>query len=166
MKTRTFAAAVIMGLSFASPAWAEDVEGVVKVVGSSLSRKVMINASDDAKHRLCDNEVAKRVSRLTGMTVRVSGDWKMRKEEKFCITGTDFAVKKVSSGRDALVGVLSQTSDGYEVKSEDGKAHVFTQVPDGLKKLVGKKVIIDMKPMNSPTSQGATYSVVTYSPFP
>lgn len=166
MKASFFSAVFIAGMFCGTPVFAEDVEGVVKVMGSALARKVMINASDNAKYRLCDNEVAKKVSRLTGMTVRVSGDWQVRKNENYCLTANLFAVKKVSSGRDALVGVLVHTDDGYEVKSDGGKVHVFRQVPDGLKKLVDKKVIIDMKPMNSPAAQGSSYSVVTYSLYP
>ena len=157
---------LVLGFVMATPAMAEDIEGVVKVVGSAMSRKVMIYSADSAKHKLCRNDESKRISRLTGMTVKVSGDWKMKKETKSCLTPTSFSVSKVSSGRAAVVGTLSQTDTGYEVKSEDGKVHALAKVPSGLKKLTGEKVIIDVKPMNSPTSQGSTYNVVTYSRFP
>lgn len=166
MKASFFTAIFLAGMFCGAPVFAEGVEGVVKVVGSALARKVMINTTDGAKYRLCDNDIAKKVSRLTGMTVQVSGDWQLRNEEKYCLTANVFSVKKVSSGRDALVGILVHTDGGYEVKGDSGKVHVFSQVPDGLKKLVDKKVIIDMKPMNTPAAQGTAYSVVTYSLYP
>jgi hypothetical protein len=148
----------------AAPALAEDVTGIVRVVGSSINSEVLVG---DGGPNLCRNDVAKRMRRLTAMTATVSGDWQTKPNgDKKCFAATGFTVTKVSSGRDAVVGKLEQRSGAYVVTTDDGKAHALASAPDGLKKLVGQKVILDLKGMDSPAAKEATFNVVTYAAFP
>ena len=56
----------------------------------------------------------------------------------------------MSSGRDALVGSLVVKDGVYSVSGEGGKVITLSDVPPGLKKLVGKKVIVDGKSPEDP----------------
>lgn len=155
-------------LALPGGAFGEEISGVVRVVGSAINAKVLLTKKTEFKGpAVCRGDVAKRVSRLTGLTVKVKGEWKLKKSgKKKCFTVGDFTVLKASSGRDALVGTLTKESEGYKVKTDDGKVHALSDIPAGLKELAGKKVIIDVKPMNNPVSATASYKVVTYSEFP
>src|SRR5690606_6793650 len=96
--------------------------------------------------KICANEIGKSVRRLGAMTVRVSGEWKLdKKGAKRCFEGRSLSVLKTSSGRDALVGTLSSQDGVYVVKDASGQTHTLGDVPGGLKKLDGQKVILDIK---------------------
>lgn len=155
-------------LSLAWPAQAEDLTGTVVTVGSSLTTTVMVTPAGEAKGpSLCYTDLAERVRKLTAMTVKVSGDWKLNdKSEKKCFEASEFTVLKTSSGRDAIVGTLVETSGVYQVTGGDGKIMTLGEVSGGLKKLSGQKVILDLKAMESPNAKEPTYKVVTYAAFP
>lgn len=150
-------------------AHAEELVGVVKVAGSGLNAQTMLApAGDNAGPVLCINDVEKKVRRLGAMTVKANGDWREPKSKggEKCFVATDFAIVKASSGRDAVVGTLSQKGGVYLVTGEDGKTRTLGDVPGGLKKLDGQKVILDIKPIDSPSAKEAVYKVVTYSAHP
>ena len=73
---------------------------------------------------------------------------------------------KATSGRDAFVGTLSEQDGNYVVTGGDGKAQRLLSVPEGLRKLSGQKVILDLKSMEAPSAKDASSSVVTYAAFP
>jgi hypothetical protein len=156
------------GLLFAASASAEELTGVVRVLGSSMNVQTMLAPTGSEKGPVvCANEVGKKVKRLGAMTVKATGDWKMNKKgEKSCFEAVDFAVVKTSSGRDALVGTLAQKESVYVVTGADGKAHVLEDIPSGLKKLDGQRVILDIKPISSPTAKGEVFKVVSYAAHP
>lgn len=149
-------------------ALAEDVEGLVKAAGSAATARTFLTPDgSETGTQLCSGDIAKGLRRLGGMTVKVSGDWKMdKKGEKSCFEPTEFAILKVTSGREAIVGMLSQKDGAYVVTGPDGKVHALGDVPGGLKKLDGQKVILDIKPLNSPTAKEAAFKVVTYAAHP
>ncbi len=157
---------VIAGLLLAAPALAEDLEGVVAISGSAINAKVTLGTASGSPV-ICRDETGKRIGRLTGMTVKVTGEWALNKDGgKRCVTATSFSVVKMSSGRPAVVGLLSQKDGSYVVAGDDGAVHTLADVPTGLKKLDGQKVIIDVKPMETPAAGPSAFKVVSYAPFP
>lgn len=155
-------------LLFAPAALGESLEGVVRTVGSALNQKVLVTpGSDFSGPQLCRDEEAKKISRLTSFTVKVDGAWKMTKEGKQdCFDAATYTVTKTLNGRPALVGVLSKEGSGFVVTATDGSKHPLTEVPEGMKSMVGKKVILDLKPMDNPALKEAASKVVTYSEMP
>lgn len=156
------------GWLLASLAMAEEMSGVVKVVGSAINAQIMLTEAGEEKGPVvCANDVGKKVKRLGAMTVKASGAWRLdKKGDKSCFEATEFAVLKTSSGRDALVGTLSHKDGSYVVTGADGKAHVLEDIPGGLKKLDGEKVILDIKPISTPSTKGEVFKVVTYAAHP
>lgn len=153
----------------AVPAFAEDIEGVVRVSGSSINQKVLLSeASTFVGPTLCYGDVAKRVGRLTGMTVKASGEWQISKKsgEKTCIEAKSFVVTKVPNGRTAVVGTLGEKDGAFTLTGDDGKETTLADVPDGMRKLAGKKVILDLKAMENPAAKEVPAKVVSYSEFP
>lgn len=152
----------------AAPAFAEDLQGMVVTVGTALNATVMLTQPGEAKGpTVCYDDVGKRIRKLSAMTVKVTGDWKTNeKGDKKCLEATSFDVLKTSSGRDAVVGSLSEKGGVYQVTSADGKVMTLGEVSGGLKKLNGQKVILDLKSMESPNAKEPTYKVVTYAAFP
>ncbi len=159
---------LMMMMMAAAPALAEELEGTVLTVGNALNTEVMLTQPKENKGpNLCYTDLVKRVKKLAAMSVKVTGDWKVNaKGEKTCFDATDFTVTKTSSGRDAVVGVLSDKDGVYQVTGDDGKVMLLSDVSGGLKKLSGQKVILDLKAMDSPASKEATFKVVTYAAFP
>jgi hypothetical protein len=158
-----------LALVLPAVAHAEELVGVVRAAGSGLNAHTRLApAGESAGPSLCVNDVEKKVRRLGAMTVKANGDWREPKNKNGdkCFVATDFAVVKASSGRDAVVGTLSQKGGVYLVTGDDGKTHALGDVPGGLKKLDGQKVILDIKPIDSPSAKEAVYKVVTYSAHP
>ncbi len=152
----------------ASAAFAEDIQGIVRVVGSALSQKVILTETDKFEGpAVCRGDMAKRIGRLTGMTVKVSGDWHRAKSgEKTCVDPKDFQVMKLPNGRVAVVGALGEKDGGFQITGDDGKVRSLADVPDGLKKLSGKKVILDLKVIESPAAKEVPAKVVSYAELP
>ncbi len=143
--------------------------GVVRMLGSShnmtatlTQRKPVIKNTP-----ICRDEIGKKIGRLGGMTVEVEGKWKDSglTPGGRCFSADSFVITKVTSGRKPLVGVLSQKEFEFVVTTDDGKVHNLRKVSSGLKDLVGKKVIIDVKPLTGP-KEGKVYKVVSYSAYP
>jgi hypothetical protein len=166
MKRLTLISLLLAGA--ATTARAEDVQGTVRVVGPAAVQKVILTeAGRNDGTAVCRNEVGKRVGRLTGMTVKVTGAWHLNKAgEKTCVDATDFTVLNLPNGRTAVVGTLGEKDGGFAVSADDGKVHSLVDVPDGLKKLSGKKVILDLKVIESPAATSVPAKVVSYSEFP
>jgi hypothetical protein len=153
----------------ASEARAEELEGTVRVVGSSMNTEVILTPADQFNGpAVCYDDLGKKVSHFTGMTVKVVGDdWKTRKSgEKKCLIGKSFVITKAPSGRPPLIGTLGQKDGTFVVTAEDGKEHRLDDVPAGMKKFDGQKVILDAKPMEAPSGKEAVFKVVTYGPYP
>ncbi len=158
----------MLGLVLAPSALAEDVEGVVRLVGSAIEqRTILAEAAGGNGPTVCRGDVQKRIGRLTGMTVRVSGEWQLGKDgAKKCVDASAFTVKKLSNGREAVVGTLAEKGGVFQVTADDGNMKALAEVPDGLKKLSGKKVILDLKTVDSPTAKEPTSKVVSYAELP
>lgn len=150
-----------------APAALDEIEGVVRVIGPAAVAEVQLDpGSGNTGPAVCQSDIAKRIGKLTGYTVRVRGAWQARKNKKQCLAAEEFAVVKASSGRAVVVGTLIQSRGSYTIDGIDGKKHALNEIPSGLKKLDGKKVILDLKPMEHPTTKEESYKVVTYSVFP
>jgi hypothetical protein len=161
-------AMIVVGASAvgAAAAHAEDLEGAVLTVGTTLNREVMLlPPKADKGPGLCANDVMKRVGKLSGMTVRASGAWH-GEGKKRCFEASDFAVVKTSSGRDAVVGTLEARDGGFAIGAANGQSYTLADVPGGLKKLVGQKVILDLKPLAGSAGAAGKYVVVSYGSHP
>lgn len=141
-------------------------EGRVRVVGSEGSETTSLEGKDGKNTDLCMSPIAKRIGHLAGMRVRVQGATRSNGKPE-CIETHTFTVLDTGSGRDALVGSLSEENGSLLITRDDGSKQLLEKVPGGLKKLLGKKVIVDVKPMDG-SKDGNTKSmrVVTYSEFP
>lgn len=162
--------ALALALAVSGAARAEDAEGVVRIVGSALSSKTLVvPAGENTGPNLCRNDASKRIGRLSGMTLKVTGEWQTdaKTGEKRCFEASAFVVTKMSNGRDAVVGTLADKDGQFEVTDASGKVRMLADVPDGLKKLSGKKVILDVKTIESPAAtKEAVSKVVSYAEFP
>jgi hypothetical protein len=160
-----FAAGVLFALPFKSQA-AEQVAGLVKVVGSAYNARVVLVAeTGEAKHQLCKDDVAKKVGRLTGMVVAATGNWDAHDPKDRCFATETFEIEKASSGRKPLVGTLNKKGEVFNIETGDGKQHTLDKVAGSLVTMIGKKVIVDVKPLKTATG-AETWKVVTYSEYP
>ena len=137
---------------FAGPAWADEIEGLVRVVGRSFDAQTLITPEKETLGpHLCGSDLEQRIRHLTPLVVKVSGRWQTKKGgQRECFVADDVKVLRMSSGRDALVGSLVVKDGVYSVSGEGGKVITLSDVPPGLKKLVGKKVIVDGKSPEDP----------------
>lgn len=148
----------------------EAIEGVARLVGSDVNMTVvMTKPGEDKGPELCRNDVMKRVAKISGMTVRVLGTWKENAKAKTrCFEINDFTVLKMSSSeREPVVGRLVAHDDGtYTIEGEAGKKQSISGLPPGLRKMAGKKVIVDMKPMSTADGKSSAMKVVSYAEYP
>lgn len=170
-KARPILIGIFSSLAFVSAAggiaYADELVGTAQIVGSGYSSKIILDSGLTKNPELCRGDVSKRVSRLSGMLIKAQGEWQLNKNgEKSCFAATEFAVTKTSNGRDAIVGVLTASEGRYQVSDAAGKVYKLGQLSSGLKKLEGKKVILDLNVINSPTAQDQSYKVVTYAEMP
>jgi hypothetical protein len=144
----------------------EQITGVVRVAGGGFSQEIQVlQEGQDTPLVLCDTPEAGRVKKLAAMTVKVTGSWQLNKQgQKSCFTTKSFVVTKHISGREPLVGTLVKNNESFAIKDEGGKEFKLTEVSSGLAKLVGKKVIVDAKSIN--TSNKKVLKVVSYGEFP
>lgn len=141
------------------------LEGKLRSTGSEGNTVATVQTADGKSQDLCSGAVSKRIARLSGMKVRVQGAVKGGKGE--CFEATEFTVTDTGSGREALVGTLGEDSGGFYVQKDDGSRRALDKVPPGLRKYVGKKVIIDVKPVDgNKEADSRSLRVVTYSEFP
>src|SRR3954466_6011565 len=105
MQSLKFLLAVFVSLQ-ASALFADELEGVVHVVGSAHNMVTVLAPEGKGDGpELCKTETAKRIARLSGMTVKATGDMSKNKDSgKACLDATGFAVLKTGSGREAVVG--------------------------------------------------------------
>lgn len=141
------------------------LEGRVRVTGSEGSETTSLQDKDAKSNDLCMSPLAKKIGHLSGMKTHVLGTMRASKPE--CFEAQSFTVIDTGSGRAALVGILSKQGMNFLVTREDGTKQELEKVPKGLQELIGKKVIIDVKPMDGMKDSGSkSMRVVSYSEFP
>lgn len=148
---------------------ADELVGHVLVVGSSINMRVELTAKGQSTGpALCSNEVAKRIRKLLRLEVSVTGDWRMKKDGKTkdCLWAEDFKILRHSSGRPPFIGLLQDEGSHFVIKGDDGKSSKLSGISSGLKKLKGKKLILDLKPMDAPGQKDVSFKVVSYSEYP
>jgi hypothetical protein len=155
-------------LALSTPAQAEDLAGSVIVVGSSINMRVLLTEKGAADGpALCTNDVSKKIRKLLRLEVQVNGSWKMKDAtKKDCFDATSFKILKHSSGRPPVIGVLTEDGPNFIIKGEDGRVNRLSDITSGLAKLKGKKVLLDLKPMDAPGQKDISYKVVSYSEYP
>jgi hypothetical protein len=65
-----------------------------------------------------------------------------------------------------LIGILKERAGHYVVAKENGVEETLRDVSPGLKKLLGQKVLLDVKPMDVDGTEGGSLKIVTYGPYP
>ncbi len=155
-------------LSLGTPALADDLAGSVIVVGSSVNMRVLLTEKGAADGpALCTNDISKKIRKLLRLEVQVNGSWKMKDANtKDCFDATSFKILKHSSGRPPVIGILTEDGPNFIIKGEDGRVNRLSDITSGLVKLKGKKVILDLKPMDAPGQKDISYKVVSYSEYP
>jgi|GEM_PF-2718497 len=168
---------VVSGPLFAQGAseakgFTDSAEGVVVVTGSAANAQTKLSTRPGSSEgvAVCRSGNARRLGKVSGMTVAADGVWSQNPVSKEkCLEVKNFRIKKTSSGRDALVGKLLKREAQFFVETDDGKEQSLSSVPPGLSKLEGKQVIIDVKPLDSPSANaagGKSWRVVSYSEHP
>jgi hypothetical protein len=144
----------------------ESISGLIKVVGSAYNAKVVLTDLDGKNQQdLCRDESGKKIGRLSGMTITASGKWDAKDPKERCFAASFFEIDKASSGRKPLVGTLNQKGTDFVLDTGDGQQHTLDGLSSGLKGMVGKKVIVDVKQLKG--AQGVESSkVVSYSEYP
>lgn len=148
--------------------FAEEISGQVKVFGNASSRTVkLVKPGEYDGPSLCSNELATKISAVSNMQLMVEGEWgEMGKKKTKCLEATSFRVLTTSTGRPAVVGTIEKSDSGFKLRDNEGKTYEFKKLPKGLKSMVGKKVIVGLKQMNSPNSLNSSHKVVSYSVYP
>lgn len=158
-----------LALAAAPSAFADDVEGLVRVVGSAVNAKVILTPEKEyTGPALCRDEQSRKVGRLGGMIVKATGEMQQigKDATKKCLKVQSFTVTKMANGRDAVVGTLSKKDAVFVITTEAGKVYPLTELPDGLKGLDGKRVVVDLKTMESPGAKESASKVVSYAEMP
>lgn len=168
-------AVFLMGAASCTGAFAENMNepldangeavGVVREFGQKISSKVGLVGEGSATKYLCRDSFSKSLSRLVNLTVKVGGEFD---EKNSCITGKSFEILKMPSGRDAIVGNLKSSKEGYLIEmnmsgSEESTKYKFRKVPKGLSSHKGKKVVLDAVPVSG---DAGFYKIVTYMKHP
>lgn len=156
------------GFLASTPAKADELAGHVLVVGSSVNMKVQLTEKNGSSGpSLCKNDVANRIKKLLRLEIRVSGDWQKKADgSNDCFMASSFTILRHSSGRVPVVGLLQEEGATFVVKSDDGKVSRLSDITTGLKRLKGRKVILDLKPMDTPGQKDVSFKVVAYSEYP
>ena len=139
-----------------------EIEGVVRALGSAANAQIFLTQNRKKGEAVCQNATSKLIGRLVGMTIKGQGQWQGENQRK-CFSLESFEVTKVSSGRQAWVGVLQHKNGSFYLKQGDGVSHDLGSIPDGLKSMIGEKVILDRKIIGSQTSN---WRIVTFSRYP
>jgi hypothetical protein len=144
----------------------DEVSGLVKVVGSAYNARVVLTDSTGQNQQaLCRDDSGKRIGRLSGMTVKAKGAWDAKDPKDRCFAVSSFEIEKATSGRKPLVGILNRKDADFVLETSDGQQHALDRVSTGLKGMVGKKVIVDVKPLKG-ANGGESWKVVSYSEYP
>jgi hypothetical protein len=165
----------LVGALLASPVLAEDVpeirdvRGLVRVSGSEGSLLVAITKENEfSGTNICQGDHSKRLVSLESMIVNATGKTTTVNGQK-CFEVSSFTVLKTPAGHDALVGMLSQKDGLFQIAAEDGKIYPLATLSDGLRKLDGKKVIVDLRKLDNVTATEVSktnYKAVFYAEFP
>ena len=128
---------------------------------------LVTNPKEKEGPKLCASDLEMSIRHLTGLTVRVTGQWRLSKAgDKECFEAQDFTILSCSSGRSPVVGLLVREGDYFKVIRVDGSEVQLKDLPDGLKSMIGRKVILDIKAMSSTTVVDAAKVVVEYRLYP
>ncbi len=143
-----------------------EVSGIVKVVGSAYNAKTVLTNSDGKEQKsLCRDETGKKINRLSGMTVTAAGTWDNKNQNDPCFPVSSFQIDKTTSGRKPLVGTLTKAGADFVLIDDDGAKHPLERVSSGLKEMLGRKVIVDVKPL-AKAAGAQSWKVVSYSEYP
>ena len=143
-----------------------EIEGLVRVKGTSYTVKVHLTEKDNYKgHLLCSGEKARRIAKLSALTVKASGTWKSEGTKR-CFAVASFTVTKMASGRLAVVGLLEKSVNVFQINADHGTSYRFDSVPDGLREMVGQRVILDVKTLGSRTNAEPSQRIVSYAKYP
>ena len=141
--------------------------GTVRIFGPVSASKVGLVESEEKTRFLCIDSFAKMISRLVNLTLTVKGEYK--KDEK-CLSGREFIVVKMPSGREAIVGSVRSIKKEFMIEGvKQGNEGVekieykFRKLPSGLKKYRKEKVIVDAIPVSG---DAGYYKVVSYMKHP
>jgi hypothetical protein len=147
-----------------SSALADQLQGLVRVTGNAPFKQVTITKpSEFVGTMLCPGDKAKRVMNLESLVVKVWGNPKEIGAVK-CFDIGSFTALKTPAGNDAIVGNLQEKEGSVVLLAEDGRTVKLVDVPVGLRSMVGKKVVIDVKPQTNLTS--SAFQAVYYAEFP
>lgn len=159
----TCVAFVLAAIVTPPEASARNVEGVVKVVGSVVNARVILMPSGGGKPTtLCTDATGQCIRKLAGMTLKVAVT---PQAEGKCLKAQEFSVLKTTSGRAAIVGVLRQQQGATFVEEGSGKKHPIARMTPGLREIIGKKAIFDLK-ANATGSSAVGHRVVSYALHP
>ncbi len=155
--------AVLLYLT-SSSALADQMQGLVRVTGNAPFKQVTLTKpSEFVGTMLCPGDKAKRIMNLESLVVKVWGNPKEIGAVK-CFDIGSFTALKTPAGNDAIVGSLQEKEGAVVLIAEDGRTMKLANVPDGLRNMLGKKVVIDVKPQSTLTS--GPFQAVYYAEFP
>ncbi|MBM4251074.1 MAG: hypothetical protein FJ146_03825 [Deltaproteobacteria bacterium] len=145
-------------------AMADQMQGLVRVTGNPPFKQVTITKPREFSGvPLCPGDKAKRIMNLESLVVKIYGGEKTVGATK-CFEMGSFTVLKTPAGNTAVVGQLQQKEGVFFLLADDGRTLPLSDVPDGLRSMIGKKVVLDIRPQNTLT--GARYEAVYYLEFP
>ena len=166
MKKGLIGVSLAMAVLISQTGFADQLSGLVRVSGSAPFRQVTITKETEfSGPSVCPGDQAKRLVALESMVIKVWGTHQ-NKNGTECFDVGSFSVVKTPAGRPAVVGVLRKINEKYQLVTEGGKTLNIVDMPDALKNLGDKKVILDLKAVEAEGLVASGYSTVYYAEFP
>jgi hypothetical protein len=145
------------------------LRGQIKTIGNGKSSRVAIfsRSGDDAEVFLCDSPVTANIRKASNFYVLIDGHQIEGEDKELkCFDPLTYKITFTSTHRPVIVGVVVKTESGFLISDEDGKDYKFIKLPAGLARKLSKKMIIELRQMESGISESGGYKVVSYSDRP
>jgi hypothetical protein len=159
---------LIVSLLGSSSAYALSLQGSVRIVGSALQSRTMLESTEPQQSIvLCPSVWEQKIRHLTDLGITISGEWRISATgANDCFEASSYKVLKAASGRPVVVGLLVERDGRYILSTEEGGDILLSQLPSGAKSLIGSKVILDVKSIASSTAADATKVIVSIRSMP
>jgi hypothetical protein len=165
---------MVGGFSFAASfAMAEEIVGRVSMVGSSFNMRPVIQPNGSKEFvEVCEGAEEVYLRKFGSVTVKAQGSWgQSEKLKSKCFNLTEFKATQLEVGRDSVIGQLAKVEgSGHQIVSDEpGKIYKLEKASRGLKKLEGKRVIIDLVASNAKddkNKQEVLYKVKGFMEYP
>lgn len=116
----------------------ESVSGAVRQVGNLPFARTLVD--DDGDGVFVTGDLENEITRLAGMTIRVTGSFTDGEQPGRYILATSYELLSGEEGDPMAVGILSRDEEGFYLRLFDGAEYRLSQVPPELEDATGAKL--------------------------